>query len=144
MTVSLLDALLEHPGSQDITMASKQSVIDNIRLLLESRQCQTEVVSGYPLVESALYGFGLSSRYLNRSHYQGNCLCREIEQQIKCYEPRLNDVVVEMVQLNEQSNCIHFRIDGVLQTDTEKVPVGFDSVLNLTDTRLNIEEMNVV
>ena len=142
--MSIMDALLQTPTCQDAHRAIRQSVIDNIKLLLESRQCQIAVPEDYPLAQSALYGFGLSACHLNRSHYQGNRLCREIEQLLNNYEPRMTDVVVEMVQLNEQDNCIRFHMEGVINTVTDKVPVGFDSELNLTDTRLNIEETNFV
>lgn len=147
MTGSFLDVLLAETGGSEQKgrgAVIKQSVANNIRFLLESRQCQMEVAAEYPLVGSALYGYGLSARYLNRSLYQGNRLCRELEQKLRQYEPRLKEVEVEMVQLNQKSNCICFRIEGVLQIGAGQVPVGFESELNVTNTRLTIEEACIV
>ena len=143
MNASLLEAFV--PSSEkSVDMACRQSVIDNIRLLLESRQCLIEVPDYYPRVQSALYGYGLSVRHLNRSHYQANKLCQEIEQLLRQYEPRLKDVLVEMVQINEQVNCIRFRIEGILPTEDGQKVIGLDSELNLTDARLNIMESSFV
>ncbi len=154
MKASILETLLQKPGNiaantvgntiKGGEQAILESVISNLRMILESRCYMSPVSDDYPLAQSSIYGYGLSSRHLNRSHYQGSHLCREIELQISRYEPRLGNVMVDIVQLNELENVICFRIEGVIRTGIELVPVGFDSALNLTSISLDIEEACLV
>ena len=141
MSIDLLSLLLRESG--DGLSELKQSICTNIKMVLETHR-SLQSVGEYPLVQEALYGYGLTVRHLRRSRYQGNRLSREIEQLLSRYEPRLRNVVVEMKQLNEQNNSLSFRIEGELiigqATQRSAVPVLFDSVFNLTNASLEIEE----
>ena len=140
MSVDLLSALLKEEPSGDDLEDLKRSVLRNIKLLLESRQSLAGAENS-PLLNRSLYMYGLSARNLGRSDYQGNRLCREMEQLLSRFEPRLQDVLVEVERLRERDNRLYFRIEGVLQTaGRQEVSVAFDSVLNLTSTQLSIEE----
>lgn len=126
----------------------KASVCQNIKALLESRQCLQISPAHFPLAGTSLYGYGLSFRHFGRGHYQGNRLCREIEKQLEHYEPRLQNVLVEIERVSEKSNSVSFTIEAMLVIETggkqTYEPVMFDSTLNLTCIRLTIEESSLV
>ena len=146
MSVDLLASMLKKSGDGSLTI--KESVCQNIKGLLESRQCLQLSPDWFPLATSSLYGYGLSSKHFGRSHYQGNRLCREIEKLLESYEPRLQNVLVEMERINEKSNSVNFTIEAMLVADSgrQKIcePIIFDSILNLTCARLTIEESSLV
>ncbi|WBA83885.1 type VI secretion system baseplate subunit TssE [Endozoicomonas sp. GU-1] len=138
MSVSLLELLLAREPSGERTTDLRLSVLENIRFLLESRQPLLAPDDDYPLARRSLLRYGLSVDHLGRSYFQASRLSREIEVLLRYYEPRLTEVMVEMVALNERVNSIRFHIEGVLVDRQQRVPVGFDSVLNLTDARVDI------
>lgn len=146
MGVDLLTLLLKK--SDEGLETIKASVCQNIKALLESRQCLQTSPTHFPLSKASLYGYGLSSRNFGRSHYQGNRLCREIEILLEHYEPRLQNVLVEIERGNEKNNSVYFTIEAMLVADIghQKIcePILFDSTLNLTCTRLTIEEGSFV
>ncbi|MFK0574122.1 type VI secretion system baseplate subunit TssE [Endozoicomonas sp.] len=147
MSTSLLDLLMSKSPSGDPGADLQASVEENIKFLLESRQPLTEVSTDYPASCKSLLRYGLSVHHLGPSYFQANRLSREIEELISNYEPRLTEVAVEMLALNKRDNSIRFHIEGVLMERQQPVPVGFDSVLNLTDARvdiINIEESQIV
>ena len=140
MNVDLLAAFLKKTPSGDDLEDLKHSVRHNIRYLLETRQSR-EAANSEILSCHSLYGYGLSARNLGHGDFQDNRLCREIEKMLFYYEPRLQDVLVEVDRVRERGNRLAIRIEGVLEGDKQQmVPVVFDSVLNLTSSHLNIEE----
>ena len=146
MGIDLLASMLKRTGTDTETI--KASVCQNIKGLLESRQCLQICPFWFPLAGVSTYSYGLSSRHFGRSHYQGNKLCREIEKLLENYEPRLQNVLVEMERITETSNSVNFTIEAMLVTDMgdQKIcePVLFDSTLNLTCISLAIEESSYV
>lgn len=146
MGIDLLASLLKRTDTG--TEAIKEAVCENIKGLLESRQCLEMCPSWFPLSGVSLYNYGLSSKHFGRSHYQGNRLCREIETLLQNYEPRLQNVLVEMERMDETGNSVNFSIEAMLVTEAgnQKIcePVLFDSSLNLTSARLIIEEGSYV
>ncbi|UYM14852.1 type VI secretion system baseplate subunit TssE [Endozoicomonas euniceicola] len=140
MNVDLLSAFLKETPSGDNLEDLKHSVRRNIRYLLETRQSRVTVKSEILSCHS-LYGYGLSARNLGHSDFQDSRLCREIEKMLLYYEPRLQDVLVEVDRVRKRGNRLAIRIEGVLQSEQQQmVPVVFDSVMNLTSSHLNIEE----
>ncbi len=138
MNLSLLDLLMSRVSSGDRTTDLRLSVLENIKFLLESRQPLLEVGEEYPASCRSLLRYGLSVHHLGRSYFQANRLLREVEELLRDYEPRLTEIMVEMVALNERDNSIRFHIEGVLLDRHQRIPVGFDSVLNLTDAQVDI------
>lgn len=138
MNISLLELLMARESSGERTTDLRLSVQENIRFLLESRQPLIVVGDDYPAACRSLLRYGLSVDHLGRSYFQANRLSRDIEELLRYYEPRLAEVMVEMVALNERVNSIRFHIEGVLVDRHQRVPVAFDSVLNLTDARVDI------
>ena len=140
MNVDLLSAFLKETPSGDKLEDLKHSVRRNIRYLLETRQSRVTAKSEILSCHS-LYGYGLSARNLGRNDFQDSRLCREIEKMLLYYEPRLQEVLVEVDRVRERGNRIAIRIEGVLQNEQQQmVSVVFDSVMNLTSSHLNIEE----
>lgn len=140
MNADLLAAFLKETPSGDDLEDLKHSVRRNIRYLLETRQSR-EAENFEILSCHSLYGYGLSARNLGHSDFQNSRLCREIENMLLYYEPRLKEALVEVERVRERGNRLAIRIEGVLQSEKQQmVPVVFDSVLNLTSSRLNIEE----
>ncbi|MET4695655.1 type VI secretion system baseplate subunit TssE [Endozoicomonas lisbonensis] len=140
MNVDLLAAFLKEAPSGDNMEDLKHSVRRNIRYLLETRQSR-ETAKSEILSCHSLYGYGLSTRNLGHSDFQDNRLCREIEKMLFYYEPRLQEVLVEVDRVRERGNRLSIRIEGVLQSEKQQmIPVVFDSVLNLTSSHLDIEE----
>lgn len=146
MSVDLLALVLKEESTGNDLEDLKRSVCRNIKYLLESRQPLQDQDREH-LSSQSLYDYGLSSRNLGRSEFQANRLCREIEQLLSRFEPRLQNVLVEMERARERGNRLYFRIEGILFSESghrqPQVNVAFDSVLNLTYTRLSIEESNV-
>ncbi|MCW7551133.1 type VI secretion system baseplate subunit TssE [Endozoicomonas gorgoniicola] len=140
MNVDLLAAFRKETPSGDDLEDLKHSVRHNIRYLLETRQSR-EAGNSEILSFNSLYCYGLSTRNLGHGDFQSNRLCREIEKMLSYYEPRLQDVLVEVDKVRERGNRLSIRIEGVLQDEKQQmVPVVFNSVLNLTSSHLSIEE----
>ena len=145
MSIDLLASLLKEESSGNHLDDLKLSVLRNIKWLLESRQSLNSS-NNSQLVSRSLYMYGLSARNFGRSNFQWSRLGREIEQLLVQFEPRLQDVVVDVEKSGERNNRLYFRIEGVLQLQVEfqkQVPIAFNSVLNLTSAHVSIEEYHV-
>ena len=73
-----------------------------------------------------------------RSAVQASAICRDLENLIQTFEPRLYDVVVELEQVDEQNNALCFHIEASLAGQDGEREV-FDSTINLTNSTLMIE-----
>ena len=146
MNKDFLASLYKQSGTGNELEDLKRAICQNIQLILQSRQSPVAESEKQLLSHPALFGYGLSTHYFGRGDYQSNRLCRDIEQLLSVYEPRIKQVLVEVVRQQSQGNRLCFRIEGVIPTHQEKqgVPVVFNSELNLSNTQLHIEENSFV
>lgn len=150
INISVLDRLIDYePGNSSEAAASrsknlrhlKEAVRRDLEWLLNTRQ-----VAGLPPdlkeVNNSLAAFGLPD-FANRSggHIDDQKRMRsDIEDAIRMFEPRLQDVVVSLQPSHSTERLMHFRIDGRLNVDPAPEPISFDTVLQLVSGQYVIKE----
>ena len=141
MNTDFIDTILQRQSSVDNCGNLRQSVQQNIRFLLESRQSP----EGHRTQPAhSLFAYGLSVRHIGRSRYHRNLLCKEIEQLIDQFEPRLYNVSAT-ADAHSSGGMVHIHIEGMLHTGSQSsTPVVFESVFNLGRSQLNFEESHLV
>ncbi|MBN1851494.1 MAG: type VI secretion system baseplate subunit TssE [Pirellulales bacterium] len=65
-------------------------------------------------------------------------LRRAIEDSIRCFEPRLVDIQVDLLHNDENERVLHFRISGELDALHSSEPVAFDSSLEPVSHRIEV------
>lgn len=124
VSVSLLQRLerasVNADTSQDET-AVMDSILTNLRVLLNSRQgcCETRPDYGLSDLDAA------GSNFRNAVSMIG----REVEQQVRLFEPRLRNIVVKAIEDKVRPLEVVFHVSGDLAYRDRTVRVAFDSVL---------------
>ena len=127
VSVSLLQRLESEaaPGAPAPDFEDESAVMDSIlaslRTILNSKQGCCETRPDYGLTDFNAFG----------ETYQKAValIARDIENQVRQFEPRLRNVVVRSVQDKSRLLEFVFHIDADLAYDGRKVPVKFNSVL---------------
>lgn len=148
--VSVLDRLIDYePGNSRDPVSSrsktlkqlKDAVRRDLEWLLNTRQ-----VAGLPSdlkeLNQSLAAFGLPD-FANLSVGQVDDQKRmraDIEEAIRLFEPRLQDVVVTLQPSHSSERLMHFRIDGRLNVEPAPEPISFDTVLQLVSGQYVIKE----
>jgi type VI secretion system protein len=109
--------------------AVMDSVLSNLRSLLNSRRncCETRPDFG-------LQDFNATEDY--RSSIP--LLARDVERQIRLFEPRMRNVVVRAIEDKTRPSELTFHINGELAYSDRTVRVSFDSVLG-TDGQMRLK-----
>lgn|SRR5215216_408890 len=150
VTLSVLDRLIDYePGNSRDAVSSrskslkqlKDAVRRDLEWLLNTRQ-----VAGLPTdlkeVNHSLAAFGLpdftnlSDGYIDHQKRMRS----DIEEAIRLFEPRLQDIVVTLQPSNASERLMHFRIDGRLNVEPAPEPISFDTVLQLVSGQYVIKE----
>jgi len=148
--VSVLDRLIDYePGNSRDPVSSrsknlkqlKDAVRRDLEWLLNTRQ-----VAGLPSdlkeLKQSLAAFGLpdftnlSAGYIDDQKRMRS----DIEEAIRLFEPRLQDVVVTLQSSHSSERLMHFRIDGRLNVEPAPEPISFDTVLQLVSGQYVIKE----
>ncbi len=151
ITPSVLDRLIDYePETKQEAPASRQKSLRDLKTavkrdlewLLNSRQ----VVGGVPeeLKETshsvAAFGLpdftGVSLKNVAEQAY----VRRTIERAISLFEPRLEDVMVILMQGGSGEQVMRFRIDARLKVEPAPEPVTFDTLLQLDNGQYVVKE----
>ncbi|MDL2398822.1 type VI secretion system baseplate subunit TssE [Rhizobium mayense] len=100
--------------------AIMNSVLSNLRSLLNSRRNCCETRPDYGLQD-----FNATEDY--RSSIP--LIARDVERQIRLFEPRIRNVIVRAVEDKTQLSQLIFHINGELAHSDRTVRISFDSVL---------------
>jgi type VI secretion system protein ImpF len=145
LLASVLDRLIDdEPGNSSeaaqrgmaLLAEIKASVRRDLEWLLNARQPIFEVPLGEAqrLLRTSVLTFGLpdfSDATLSRLGEQHE-LRQIIQDRISRFEPRLNSVIVTLIEGNQLDRRLDFRIDAILEVEPVREPVSFDSILELT------------
>ncbi|MGX5851224.1 type VI secretion system baseplate subunit TssE [Mesorhizobium sp. PL10] len=107
--------------SQDET-AVMGSILANLRVLLNSRQgcCETRTDYGLADFDAAANNFRNAV----------GLIARNVEQQVRQFEPRLRNVVVKTIEDKTRPLEVVFHVNGDLAYRDRTVRMAFDSVLS--------------
>jgi type VI secretion system protein ImpF len=142
VTPSVLDRLLDYePEISREPIASrakslrelKQAVKRDLEWLLNTRQVAEELPPDLKQVRNSLAAYGLPdfSNVSTQNPADQKNMLREIEDAIRIFEPRLENVVVTLEPTRNTERAMRFRIDAHLKIEPAPEPVMFDTVLQL-------------
>lgn len=150
ITLSVLDRLIDPepatPADPPMTRAQsfremKAAVKRDLEWLLNSRQTPQPAGDELPLARKSVYNYGLpdlTTITIQSSADRGRML-RLIEETVSRYEPRIQDVKVEVDAVSASSRTLRFRIEGLLRVDPAPERVSFDTVLELTSGEYEVK-----
>ena len=95
-------------------------------------------------VEKSNLRFGLDNLHSISSLMDKEAFSRQVEKWVMAFEPRLSAVTVEVYQRDAQRNRISFSLLAQLKTERGLHTLTFDSSINLTDQRVEIEGQDLV
>ncbi|HEY0007063.1 MAG TPA: type VI secretion system baseplate subunit TssE [Pyrinomonadaceae bacterium] len=142
ITPSVLDRLLDfEPEMSRESAASrskslrdlKQAVRRDLEWLLNTRQVADGLPAGLKEVNRSLAAYGLPdfSNVSTQNPSDQKLMRREIEDALRIFEPRLEDVVVTIEPTRSTERAMRFRIDARLKVEPAPEPVTFDTMLQL-------------
>jgi type VI secretion system protein ImpF len=142
VTNSVLDRLLDYePEMTREAVASrskslrelKQSVRRDLEWLLNTRQVAGGVPSELKETINSVAAYGLPDfTHLSiDSVADQKFIKREVEEAVRRFEQRLENVVVSVEPVRSTERILRFRIDAHLRIDPAPEPITFDTVLQL-------------
>ncbi len=142
VTTSVLDRLLDYePEITREPIASrskslrqlKQSVRRDLEWLLNTRQTALELSPEMKETTNSVATYGLPDFTHLSIDNAGDqkMIKREIEETVRRFEGRLENVVVSIEPVRSIERVMRFRIDARLKIDPTPEPVTFDTVLQL-------------
>jgi type VI secretion system protein ImpF len=142
VTLSVLDRLIDfEPEITREPIASrakslrqlKQSVKRDLEWLLNTRQVVDGVPSDLKELTNSLANYGLPDfTTVGAENLEDQIRMRHaIEDMIRIFEPRLQDITVTFEPARGLERVMHFRIDARLKVDPAPEPVTFDTMLQL-------------
>jgi len=151
-TLSIIDRIIDtdprNPsGAEYMTRAQsvrelKSAVRRDLEWLLNSRRIAVPPDEGLVELNRSVYVFGLTDFTgwsLHSSRDQVRML-RSLQQTIKVFEPRLGNVNVIPVEGQSLSTrTLRFRIEALLLMDPAPEHISFDTVLDLTSSRYQLQ-----
>jgi type VI secretion system protein ImpF len=151
ITPSVLDRLLDYePEVSREPLASrskslrqlKQSVKRDLEQLLNTRQSADWLPPDLEELNNSLAAYGLPdfSAVSIKSPAEQNRLRRALEAAIAIFEPRLQDITVTLLPLDDYQRSLHFRIDARLRIEPAPEPVTFDALLQLSSGAYLVRE----
>jgi type VI secretion system protein ImpF len=151
ITPSVLDRLIDYepeitrepPPSRSKSLRQlKQAVLRDLEYLLNTRQTVDWVTSDLKELNNSLAVYGLPdfASVSIKSPSEQNRLQRSLESAISTFEPRLEDVIVTIMPIDDLRRSLHFRIDARLRVEPAPEPVTFDAVLQLSSGQYLVRE----
>lgn len=149
VTIPVLDRLLDNePEITREPIASrsknlrqlKQSVRRDLEWLLNTRQLAGGVPADLKETSNSLASFGLPD-FTHLSIDSGGdqkFIKRQIEEAVRRFEQRLENVVVSVEPVSSNERILRFRIDAHLKIDPAPEPITFDTVLQLANGEYNV------
>ena len=142
ITLSVLDRLLDYEPEMAREAASsrarnlrqlKQAVRRDLEWLLNTRRHADHISPDMKELNASVAFFGLPdfTTASVKSPADQTRMRRSLEQTIRLFEPRLQDVSVTLQPMKDTERVMRFRIDARLKVDPAPEPVTFDTVLQL-------------
>lgn len=144
VTLSVFDRLKDEPppvSRADALRRLKQSVADDLEMLLNTRQVQ-ELPADFRELNNSVAAYGMPdfSTLNARNATERNQLVHVVEELIARFEPRLREVVVsiepageaELEEALRTERKLRFRIDAQLIVQPSPEPVTFDTTFSLS------------
>jgi len=140
---SLLDRLIDTKPAASTDLQAHRfqrlsqliaSVKQDLEWLLNTRQSLVDIPDDLHHLRDSLLSFGLPD-FTHFSLDEADdryVLQRTVEAAIRRFEPRLDEVVVTLVEIRESDRNLRFRIDARLLVEPAPEAVTFDSVLDLS------------
>ncbi len=132
-------SLLDSFSNIETTATTKQSICRNLEMVLDSRRAIFDLPEHSSHLQASLYGYGLKSLHDCRHSARVSDIVIDLEQTIQRFEPRLEQVVIELNRIDEHKNALSFHIEAVIKGEDGE-PESFDTTINLTNATLMIEE----
>lgn len=135
LRLSVLDRLVAdphesaHPGFAQV----RRWVIRDLENLLNTRRRVLEPPDAFPKTRASFYRYGLpdfSSRN-PKSPFDRVKLQQEVEETIRLFEPRLQNVAVRVEEKDGLRGHLRFRISAILVVEPYKEPVMFHTEIDL-------------
>ena len=151
VTLSVLDRLIdERPRDREEPPTSrasslrifKSAIRRDLEWLLNTRQLAGGLPEGLEELRTSLVAYGLPD-FTGATSDEGASQTRvraAIEEAIRSFEPRLQDVNVSLEPQRETERSLRFRIDALLMIDPAPEPVTFDTTLRLVSGEYEVEE----
>ena len=139
--LSVLDRLIDQEPKRttEVPPSAAQSLRDlkaslrrDIEWLLNTRQC-FEVPEDLPALRDSFLSYGLpdfSTLSVKNAEDQSS-LVAALENTLRRFEPRLQDVTVSLATVSPLERALRFRIEARLRIDPVPEPVTFDTTLQL-------------
>ena len=124
-----------------VLRAIKASLRRDLEWLLNTRRSIQEPQEWMKEVQYSLHMYGLpdlTSYSLGTSQDQ-SLLAGLLEEAVAKFEPRLSNVVVNMIPLAGTNRILKFQIEGVLLIDTGPERIQFDTTLELASGSYTVE-----
>lgn len=151
VTLSVLDRLIDaepHSGVEasmnpaESVRALKASLRRDLEWLLNTRRTPVDV-EPFPEVATSVftYGFPDFTTFSLSNPKDRMRLLRMLENVIRVFEPRLENVRIVPVELesNDLRRTVRFQIEGLLKMDPAPEQITFDTVLSLTSGEYQIK-----
>lgn len=146
---SLIDRLLDdYPDSPWEAPASRQRSLEQLKdsikrdleWLLNTRQTVAGVPAGLKELTHSLAAYGLPdfSSFIVKSPSDQARMQQILEMAIGTFEPRLENVTVTLVPVDDLEQKLRFRIDARLRVEPAPEPVTFDTVLQATNDQYTV------
>lgn len=142
VAVSVLDRLLDYepeitrepiPSRSKSLRQLKQAVRRDLEWLLNTRQVADGVPPELKEITNSVASYGLPdfTHLSMESADDQKFVRREIEETVRRFEQRLENVIVSVEPVRSTDRLLRFRIDARLRVDPAPEPITFDTVLQL-------------
>ncbi|MGF1907598.1 GPW/gp25 family protein [Aliivibrio salmonicida] len=138
-----LMAKLTQSWTNDVD-AVRDAIIDNICDLISSRSpIWPTLESSDELADTIAYS-GLRNMTRAQSKSNSDVIIVDITHLIRCYEPRLIDVLIEVEEQEKSKNQLQFRISATMLSDQGEEAIVLNSFLDLSRNILDVRKSNFV
>ena len=139
------DALSSQPlRSHQVLKQLRESVRQDLEYLFNSRYRCVSPPKGHEHLSASLVNFGLpdiSTVNLTASESRTR-FCRDVEETIMTFEPRIQSVkVISEQAVDPDDPTIRFRIEAKLHANPAPETIVFDSSLNPVNHQINVAEI---
>ena len=129
----------------DRGLSSKQMqdiLVRDLQLLLNARQPFLIGDLSSKEIEKSLYSYGLPDMTAvnPRSHRDTQFLKHTLETTIRRFEPRLSRVKIELIENQQDTNAVKFRIHGYMRLRPHPIAISFDTLLQANTKIFSVKE----
>ena len=138
------DKSLRQTPSHQVLRQLRESVRQDLEHLFNTRYRRISPLERHPHLQSSLVNFGLPdiSTINLTAKASRQRFCREVEDAILTFEPRIKSVVVSSeAPVNQEDPTIRFRIEAKLHANPAPETIVFDSSLNPINHNINVAEV---